>query len=284
MHPFQRRLLGNRVYWRDVDVDRIAKHFDLTSKQVSELPLLREADAAPLLEQKEASLVEDAGGERFKFILSSNSVDSYGDTINQNTWDYSRAQRNFPTLAFHDSQALPLGKWVSYALEGGMLKGVTAFSDRSYARDVAKEIKAGNIVAASVGFMPGEWEWSQDPKRKMGIDFKAGHVLLEASIVAIGANPDAILEHAYSAQKFVSVPQAKWDALQALPNELRSVSAKLPPAAKSVAGAYKRAANTIERVLGGSVPAPEPDTQQPAGTPALDAARRRMAAIRARLT
>jgi hypothetical protein len=165
-----------------------------------------------------------------------------------------------------------------------MLKGVTAFSERPYARDVAKEIKAGNIVAASVGFMPGEWEWSQDPKRKMGIDFKSGHVLLEASIVAIGANPDAILEHAYSAQKFVSIPQTQWDAVQSLATEFRSIAGKLPKHASGASGIWRRAANTVERTLGGSVPAPEPETIKPAGTPALDAARRRMAAIRARLT
>lgn len=210
MHLFQRRLLGNRVYWRDADVDRIAKQFDLTARDVAALPLLRDADAAPLLEEKDLAPADHSGQDKFKFILSSAAVDSYGDTIDQAGWDYSRANKNFPTLAFHDSQSLPIGRWVGRSLENGMLKGMTVLSERRFAQDIAKEIRAGNVIAASVGFQPGEWEWSSDPKRKYGIDFKKGHVLLEASVVAIGANPDALLEaHIPGTAKEIGLSETK---------------------------------------------------------------------------
>lgn len=274
MHPFQRRLLGNRVYWRDGDVDRIAKHFDLTTKDVADLPMLREGDVAPLVEAKDAEPAADGSArEKFKFILSSNAVDSYGDTIDQAGWDYSRANKNFPTLAFHDSQALPIGRWVSRSMENGMLKGETVLSDRRFAQEVGKEINAGNIIAASVGFIPGEWEWSTDPKRKYGIDFKKGHTLIEASIVAIGANPDALLEKTIGAMKEISV--AQWEALMALPNEFRAAASKVPASAKGASGIWRRCANLAEKAIKGD------DAVSPA--PSLDMYRRRLTVARARI-
>jgi HK97 family phage prohead protease len=60
------------------------------------------------------------------------------------------------------------------------------------ASEVAKLIEARVLKAVSVGFAPGEWKWRD--KRGEGIDFVSGHQLLEASVVNVPANPDALLD------------------------------------------------------------------------------------------
>jgi HK97 family phage prohead protease len=60
------------------------------------------------------------------------------------------------------------------------------------AADVAKLIEARVLKAVSVGFVPGEWKWRE--KRGEGIEFVNGNQLLEASVVNVPANPDALLE------------------------------------------------------------------------------------------
>ncbi len=195
MLPFQRRGDdANRVYWRDADVDRIAKHLDLTTRDVADLQLLHERDAAPLLDQLEKASSGDTDGEAFRFVLSSPAVDTYGDSIHQSGWRYTRADKNFPVLAFHDGRQA-IGQWSARALENGMLKATwSQFSSGGYAKFIAGQVREKVLRAASVGFIPGEWKWSEDPKRKYGIDFLDGHLLLESSICSIGACPDALLE------------------------------------------------------------------------------------------
>ena len=67
-----------------------------------------------------------------------------------------------------------------------------ALAPTSMAAEVAKLIEARVLKAVSVGFTPGEWKWRD--KRGEGIDFVSGHQLLEASVVNVPANPDALLE------------------------------------------------------------------------------------------
>lgn len=194
MHPFQRRLLGNRVYWRDCDVDAIAKHMELTARDVADLGLFHERDALPILDQLDRAASDDVEGEAFRFVLSSHAVDSYGDTIDQMGWDYSRADKNLPVLAHHDGKSA-IGQWSLRQIHNGMLKATwSQFSSGGYSKFIASQVREGVLRAASVGFLPGQWKWSEDPKRKYGIDFIAGHQLLEASVVAIGACPDCLLE------------------------------------------------------------------------------------------
>lgn len=229
MLPFQRRLAGNRIYWRDADIDRIAKQFDATNKEIAELPLLRERDAGAIEATFQAAAPDTSkgsglrDGEEFRFILSSASVDSYGDTINQLGWDYGRVDSNFPVLAFHEGKSA-IGQWTGRVLHDGKLKATfKEASSSAYAQFVVSQLRERTLRASSVGFIPGDWEWSSDPKRKWGIDFKQGHVLLEASIVSIPANPDALLEmHIPGQDKEIGSPEA-----QPAPSGAKSLSVKL---------------------------------------------------------
>lgn len=194
MLDLQRRLLG-RVYWRDCDLPRIAERFGAAERDVVKLIESRDAlpAAAPqgLVELAAAGLSED----EFRFTLSSQAVDTYGDTINQLGWDYRRFDKNPVALMSHNSWSLPIGQWSKRAIENGNLKASVRFSPSNpAAKLIERQVRERTLRMSSVGFMPGEWKWSEDPKRKYGIDFIEGHVLLEASVVSIGANPDALLD------------------------------------------------------------------------------------------
>jgi hypothetical protein len=52
-------------------------------------------------------------------------------------------------------------------------------------------VDEGYIRACSVGFIPTEWEFSED--RRGGIDFKR-QTLLELSLCPVGANGNALIE------------------------------------------------------------------------------------------
>lgn len=194
MLELQRRLFGggNRIYWRDCDYERIAKQFGVEARdlhtQVPIEPTLLVASA----EQLQSKTAADA--DEFRFALSSQAVDTYGDTINQMGWDYRRFDKNPVALQFHRGSTLPIGTWSKRGIENGMLKASLKFSSDRDAKRIEHQVRERTLRMTSVGFMPGEWKWSEDPKRKYGIDFLDGHVLLEASVVSIGANPDALLE------------------------------------------------------------------------------------------
>jgi len=92
----------------------------------------------------------------------------------------------------HSHHTLPIGRWERLRVEGNKLKADLALAPTSMAAEVAKLIEARVSKAVSVGFTPGEWKWRD--KRGEGIDFVSGHQLLEASVVNVPANPDALLE------------------------------------------------------------------------------------------
>jgi len=193
MLELQRRLFGggNRIYWRDCDYERIAKQFGVEGCEVRDMSLgLPELIAVPVVELSAG----EPSNDEFRFALSSASVDTYGDTINQMGWDYRRFDKNPVALQFHRGSTLPIGTWSKRGVENGMLKASLRFSSDRDAKRIEHQVRERTLRMTSVGFMPGEWKWSEDPKRKYGIDFLDGHVLLEASVVSIGANPDALLE------------------------------------------------------------------------------------------
>lgn len=194
MLELQRRLLG-RVYWRDCDLPRIAERFGVAERDVVKHMETREAIASPPAAVVELAAAAGLSDDEFRFTLSSQSVDTYGDTINQLGWDYRRFDKNPVALMSHNSWALPIGQWSKRAIENGNLKASVRFSSANPAsKAIERQVRERTLRMTSVGFMPGEWKWSEDPKRKYGIDFIEGHVLLEASVVSIGANPDALLD------------------------------------------------------------------------------------------
>lgn len=236
------------------------------------------------------------------FVISTASVDRMGDTIAVDGWKLDTYRKNPVVLWAHDASELPVAKASNVRIEDGKLKARAEFVPKEIsgkANAVFELIRGGFLSATSVGFAPIKYAFTEAPDRKYGIDF-IEQELLEFSVVPIPANAEALVEarsagidiepirewatKLFESQNLAIIPRDRLKQFEGLATEFRSIAGKLPKHAAGASGIWRRAANTIERVLGGSAPASEPETPKPAGTPALDAARRRMAAIRARLT
>jgi phage head maturation protease len=66
--------------------------------------------------------------------------------------------------------------------------GISAVSDQ-----VRAMVAAGVLRGASVGFLPGQFKFSKDPARPLGIDFLSGHTLTEWSLCAVPCNPSCLV-------------------------------------------------------------------------------------------
>lgn len=247
----------------------------------------------------------DGEARTVDFVISTASVDRMGDTIAVDGWKLESFRKNPVVLWAHDSSMLPLAKASNVRVEDGKLKARAEFAPREIsgmANAVFEMLKAGFLSATSVGFAPLKYAFVDDPERKFGIDF-IEQELLEFSIVPIPANAEALIEarstgidiaplrewaeKMFAQEGFATISRSTLDAIKALPHEFRGVAAKLPKSAAGASGIWRRNANAIERAIGpvGSPPSLNSETaKESAGTPALDMARRRLAAIRARLT
>ena len=58
----------------------------------------------------------------FTFIMSTDSIDSYGDSVKQN-WDLKAFKNNPIALYVHKSDGLPIGTWESVGVVAGSLTG-----------------------------------------------------------------------------------------------------------------------------------------------------------------
>ena len=168
----------NTIFWRGADLDYLGKRAEGAASH-GEPHQLAPSSAR-------------ASGKRYSFTLSSARVDRMGDTIRVDGWDLSDFQKNPIALWGHSHHTLPIGRWERLRFEGGKLKADLSLAPTAMAAEVAKLIEARVLKAVSVGFVPGEWKWRD--KRGEGIEFVKGHQLLEASVVNIPANPDALLE------------------------------------------------------------------------------------------
>lgn len=198
---YQRFAGGNRIQWRAHDLDRIAKRYGASA---SDLAGMVARYSSPGAADPSTVTLDASSGPEIKeatFVISTSSVDSYGDTINQNGWKLSRYRANPIVLWGHEQRSLPIGKAVNTRVENGKLVSTVQFDSDRHAKRVAAMVQRGVLRATSVGFMPGEWEFAKDPKRPYGIDFKAGHELCEFSVVNVPANQDCLLVSTSTASK-----------------------------------------------------------------------------------
>lgn len=236
------------------------------------------------------------------FVISTASVDRMGDTVSVDGWKLDTYRKNPVVLWAHDASMLPIAKASNVRVEDGKLKARAEFAPKEMsgmANAVFEMIRGGFLSATSVGFAPLKYAFSEAADRKFGIDF-IEQELLEFSIVPIPANSEALIEarsagidiepvrewatKLLASENIATISRDRLKQIEGLATEFRSIAGKLPKQAAGASQIWRRAANTVERVLGGSAPVAGLETAKPAGTPALDAARRRMAAIRARLT
>jgi len=145
----------------------------------------------------------------FKFILSSDSIDRDFEQVKVQGIDTKNFLKNPKMYFMHRTDQMPIGLWKlvkrEKRTEGYVLAGVTSFNHEDEEADrVSRFVKLGYLNMASIGFITLNSEFVDPPpeyeeviKRytydgKMRIIKRAE--LLEASIVGIGSNPDALME------------------------------------------------------------------------------------------
>lgn len=129
------------------------------------------------------------------FVVSSESIDSYGTIIKQAGIDYSRFDRN-PVIPFvHDTDDLPVGRAVARRTVGTETEMDIQFMTADMnplAEQCWLSVKGGFLRATSISFFPIEWHWerSADGTGEVLIYDKVS--LYEVSIVPVPSNADAL--------------------------------------------------------------------------------------------
>ena len=132
--------------------------------------------------------------ERPRFVLSTDSPDLMGDIVVQAGLEIPE---RLPAQIDHSGSVwAQVGRWVDVERDAHRtLATLELLPERtSKAADLIRGMaRAGLRMAASIGFVPNEWEPITDPttKRTTGFRFLRAH-LAEASIVVTPANPEAL--------------------------------------------------------------------------------------------
>lgn len=135
------------------------------------------------------------GGDALEFVLSDNSVDRVGDVIEQN-WELANFRKGgSPALFNHDRNQF-IGSWENVRVEGNRLLGKLklAVEGTSALIDTVRKLLAQKMLrATSVGFIPLKIEKLNDDASEFWGPFRfLKSELLEVSLVAVPANPNAV--------------------------------------------------------------------------------------------
>jgi HK97 family phage prohead protease len=139
----------------------------------------------------------------FKFIITTNNIDRYGDIVEPSGLDATDYMKNPVFLFNHIASAdmMPIGKCLSLTPNETGIIGETQIHDLTpLAKDALTLVQNGYLSAVSIGFRPTEWEsipqegsndgWS-NPRRYTKWN------LLEYSLVNIPANPYALITNGF---------------------------------------------------------------------------------------
>ena len=125
-----------------------------------------------------------------RFVMSTETVDRYGDVVSSASWDI-RNFRNNPIALWNHDPDHPIGKWVNVEVKNGQLTGDLQLADEGTSPliDTLRKLVEQDIVrAVSVGFRALDKEPTGN---KSGWKFKSCE-LLECSLVSIPANAEAL--------------------------------------------------------------------------------------------
>ena len=135
---------------------------------------------------------EQTAADPFEFVLSTSEVDRHGDIVEQD-WDLKHFRKNPIALWGHDS-AMPIGLWKRVRVEGEKLLGRLELAEKGTSKfiDFLRSMVEQRILkAVSVGFIPHKHE-ALDKDDPWGGLRLSENELTEVSLVAVGANPDAL--------------------------------------------------------------------------------------------
>jgi len=157
--------------------------------------------AAALLTAASPADGAPAESRSFDFTCSSANADGFGRVVVQD-WDLSRYEQNPVVLWNHGDggsmfgsvdvdATLPIGRASNVRVEGGKLLATITLVDAAanpIAEKVFQGLKQGSISAVSVGWQAGEARYDEAADALV----LSQNLLIEISVVAVPANPDAV--------------------------------------------------------------------------------------------
>lgn len=130
--------------------------------------------------------------DTYRFCISSQAVDRDGEVVVQEGIDYKDFENNPVVLWGHEWGSMPIGKVTKLYYDDIEEKTYAdvKFASTPRAQEVKTLVKEGMVRTTSIGFMVDDWDWNETT----GIVKLTKTKLLELSIVAIPANPDAYID------------------------------------------------------------------------------------------
>jgi phage head maturation protease len=133
-------------------------------------------------------------GHGLEFILSDATPDRMGDVIEADGWDLSDFKSN-PVALFNHNPNFPIGKWANLRIVNGKLRGHLQLAPEGTSDridEIRRLVDADILRAVSVGFLPMKSEpLTKNSSGGGGLRFLQSK-LVESSLVAIPANPNAL--------------------------------------------------------------------------------------------
>lgn len=193
---FQKRMAADqgRIHWQPEHFAKLAKIFNISESQVAKAvpPAPAFAPSAPGAVTKAAP----ADVQRsFRWTMNDGEIDRAGDIVVAAGVDTSHFRSNPIALLQHDPSQ-PIGTWAGVHAEGGKLKGTLNLAPTPLGEHVRENIAAGVLKAASVGFIPIDFE----PMQGGGFRFNKIE-LMETSIVSIPASRGSLRERTADEQR-----------------------------------------------------------------------------------
>lgn len=193
-----------------------------------------------------------------RFIMTSESVDRYGDIVVQAGLDLTRFLENPQGLLFHNSRSWPAGSWsdVTKVLSGRPKRTEGTFNFLPDGTDedadrAARHVSAGSIRTVSIGFAPN-WDdieliLDDEEEWVTGLKFNQSE-LLECSLVPIPAQPDALVKDA----------GGDFRLARDLIEEVLDTYAKTPEGLLIPMGEYEKAYKTVVEKIADDASTPAP--------------------------
>lgn len=141
------------------------------------------------------------GERRMTFVASDATRDTYGTVLMPDGWDLERFNKNPVIFYQHDQFSYDpdaiIGKGRAYVEDGKLMVDIEFEPEgqNKKADKVWKKLQFGTLNAVSVGFLAlaGEWgKGDEGPGQRNETYYYTSMELLEVSVVAIPANPNAL--------------------------------------------------------------------------------------------
>lgn len=185
---FTKRMAADagRIHWRPEHYPTLAKVYKISEEQVA-----KAVTPAPVVSSFPEAVTKAAPADvqrSFRWTMNDGEIDRAGDIVMASGVDTSHFKSNPIALLGHDPTKY-IGTWSGVHADGGKLKGTLNLAPTRLGEHVRENIAAGVLKAASIGFVPIEFE----PITKGGFQFNKIE-LMETSIVSIPASRGSLRE------------------------------------------------------------------------------------------